>query len=169
MNIEFGGKPLYALSIKTQLLSRHIMPITVHSYCLTWDTYCMHFFSPPFWLAHSKDATSSCMRFKSSFHYALSFCWLAHVHRYNPVCPSGSYQNPDEFEPCIKCAAGRFQVWQPCCFVLLQPCHAFSKPQYEGYWRLCLAFAWHLLYSFPVQANQGAAQCTNCFKVSTFQ
>jgi hypothetical protein len=30
--------------------------------------------------------------------------------RYAPVCPPGSYQNPDQFLPCIPCPQGQFQV-----------------------------------------------------------
>eukprot|EP00983_Pelagomonas_calceolata_P036847 1134687-Pelagomonas_calceolata.AAC.1 len=40
---------------------------------------------------------------------------LPQPNRYNPVCPQGSYQNPDEFEPCIKCEKGHFQVCKRAC------------------------------------------------------
>ncbi|KAF5842498.1 hypothetical protein DUNSADRAFT_6742 [Dunaliella salina] len=34
---------------------------------------------------------------------------LPQPNRYEPVCPPGGYQNPDPFEPCIKCDKGHFQ------------------------------------------------------------
>ena len=31
---------------------------------------------------------------------------LPQKNRYAPVCPPGSYQNPDDYQPCIPCPTG---------------------------------------------------------------
>jgi hypothetical protein len=43
--------------------------------------------------------------------------------RYAPVCPPGSYQNPDQFLPCIPCPAGQFQVT---CLTCIPACADWS-------------------------------------------